>query len=704
MKNNQPDLVHAARISMFGLIAIFYVGAGYSFGVASSDLYSDVHPKTKTDKPISTAMMCPDDEIPPLVLVKEIIVELDNFGQVSIDPMDVDNGSTDNCGIVDATLSKTVFSCADLGENALTYIVYDAAGNSSAEEAIVQVVDKVAPVVNITDMTVSLDESGWVVLDAAILGASSTDNCGNLSFQLSQTQFDCVNVGIELVVLTVVDGSGNENSKEFELTIVDDLAPSVEFIPDVVLYLGQNGLAFPGYDNMVLSSNENCGIETYSFDVLSFNCNDIGMRTMEFSMTDINGNISITPASVSVIDTIKPKFNMNQIEITLNAEGNAFLSVDDLIPFATDNCGISGISVQNEVYTCEQVGPNQTEIIITDNNDNFFQKSISVIVVDPFDPIVSVENIVVELDENGEAFLTLDALTHSVSDNCAVSDVSLSQSVFTCADIPGAEAFLIVTDTYGNEVSEMFTVTVMDKIAPEINCASNIFRCEGPMQIGNPVIATDNCGFALSQTTGPVSGTYLNPGNYDIMYVATDASGNEALCRISLNVFGIPNVDLGEDMQAGIGSTVTLVAGSGSAYNYLWSTGETTPSIDVLVTEDITISVQVGIGTDCGDEDEIFIEALNTVDTQNKYGENLMRCYPNPSSGVVNISFTPEVNHTNSVLTLMDVNGRLIKVQNINQLVNDRVLEMDLSDIPNGVYVLGFKSDQAVTSAKIVKQ
>lgn len=703
MKNNQRDLKHAARITMFGLIAIFCSAAGYSFGTGSSDLCPDANFE-KTDKHIFVEMVCPDDDIPPIVFVKEIIVELDIFGEASIDPADVDNGSTDNCGIVDATLSKTVFSCVDLGENALTYIVYDAAGNSSAEEAIVQIVDKIAPEVNVTDMTVSLDETGWVFLDAAELGASSTDNCGNLSFQLSQSQFDCVNVGTESVILTVIDGSGNEGLKEFELTIVDDLAPSVEFIPDVVLYLGNNGLAFPGYDNMILNSHENCGIETYSFDISSFNCNDVGSSTVEFSMTDINGNTSITPASVLVMDTIKPKLNMTEIEILLDAEGNALLTEDDLMLFATDNCGISGIAVQNEAYTCDQVGPNQTEVIVTDYNDNFYQKSITVTVVDPFGPVVSVEDITIELDENGEAFLALNALTHTVSDNCAVSEVSLSQSVFTCADIPSAEAFLIVTDTYGNEVSEMFMVTVLDKLTPEINCASSVFRCEGPMQIGNQVIATDNCDFALSQTSGPISGTYLNPGNYDIIYMAADASGNEAMCRVSLNIYEIPSIDLGEDMQIGIGSTVTLVAGTSSAYNYSWSTGETTPSIEFEVTEDITVSVQVSLGDDCSDEDEIFIEALNTVGTQDMNPENLMRCFPNPSTGIVNISITPDANHTNGLLTLMDINGRFIKAQDITQPVNDRIIEMDLSDLPNGVYILGFKSDHAVTSAKIVKQ
>src|SRR5690606_2497583 len=39
------------------------------------------------------------DNTPPVAIGQNLVVELDEFGQVTIDPEDVDNGSYDNCEI-----------------------------------------------------------------------------------------------------------------------------------------------------------------------------------------------------------------------------------------------------------------------------------------------------------------------------------------------------------------------------------------------------------------------------------------------------------------------------------------------------------------------------------------------------------------------------------------------------------------------------
>jgi uncharacterized repeat protein (TIGR03803 family) len=54
-----------------------------------------------------------DNEV-PAVITKNITVELDASGQVSITPQDIDNGSNDNCGIQTISLDKTSFDCSDI--------------------------------------------------------------------------------------------------------------------------------------------------------------------------------------------------------------------------------------------------------------------------------------------------------------------------------------------------------------------------------------------------------------------------------------------------------------------------------------------------------------------------------------------------------------------------------------------------------------
>jgi len=50
----------------------------------------------------------------PIAKAKDISISLDAAGQAIISADDVNNGSTDNCGIKSMTLSKTLFTCADI--------------------------------------------------------------------------------------------------------------------------------------------------------------------------------------------------------------------------------------------------------------------------------------------------------------------------------------------------------------------------------------------------------------------------------------------------------------------------------------------------------------------------------------------------------------------------------------------------------------
>ena len=61
------------------------------------------------------------DSIAPTVNCLPITVVLDNSGMATITPSQVNNGSTDNVGIVTTTLSKSTFYCSDLGNAAMKF-------------------------------------------------------------------------------------------------------------------------------------------------------------------------------------------------------------------------------------------------------------------------------------------------------------------------------------------------------------------------------------------------------------------------------------------------------------------------------------------------------------------------------------------------------------------------------------------------------
>jgi hypothetical protein len=87
----------------------------------------------------ATAVVTVEDQIAPIVLTKNITVDLLG-GRVIITPSQIDNGSTDNCGIASYTLSRTDFDCSSIGNQTVTLTVTDNNGNVSSKTAVVKVV------------------------------------------------------------------------------------------------------------------------------------------------------------------------------------------------------------------------------------------------------------------------------------------------------------------------------------------------------------------------------------------------------------------------------------------------------------------------------------------------------------------------------------------------------------------------------------
>ncbi len=86
------------------------------------------------------------DNEAPIATCQNLTIDLDPVtGTVSITGEDVDNGSTDNCGIASYTLDVSSFDCSNIGDNTVTLTVTDNSGNESTCVSTVTVQDVTAP-------------------------------------------------------------------------------------------------------------------------------------------------------------------------------------------------------------------------------------------------------------------------------------------------------------------------------------------------------------------------------------------------------------------------------------------------------------------------------------------------------------------------------------------------------------------------------
>ena len=97
--------------------------------------YEDGHGNTSTQ----TQTVIVDDTTAPVCNAKNIIIQLDESGTASITGDEIDDGSTDNCGIATLVASPDTFDSNNLGQNTVTLTITDFNGNSSNCDIIVTV-------------------------------------------------------------------------------------------------------------------------------------------------------------------------------------------------------------------------------------------------------------------------------------------------------------------------------------------------------------------------------------------------------------------------------------------------------------------------------------------------------------------------------------------------------------------------------------
>ena len=164
----------------------------------------------------------------PMAVCQDVSLQLDASGMATLTALDVDGGSTDNCGISSLEVSKDTFTCADIGANTVTLTATDANGNLSTCTAEVTVIDVSAPDISCptnTTVTVAVDEAYELPDYFATGAASAIDNCTDPVTLVSQSPAvgAMLSGGLHVITLVAEDSFGNMESCEFELTIETEL-------------------------------------------------------------------------------------------------------------------------------------------------------------------------------------------------------------------------------------------------------------------------------------------------------------------------------------------------------------------------------------------------------------------------------------------------------------------------------------------------
>lgn len=257
---------------------------------------------------------------------------------------------------------------------------------------------------------------------------------------------------------------------------------------------------------------------------------------------DAAGNIDSCSFDVTVVDNTAPIALCQNISGFLDATGNITVLPADIDNGSGDNCSINTMTINgaaNVIYTCADAGAQSATLEVFDVTGNSTTCVSTVTVVDTISPIAVCQDITAYIDGSGNVTITPGGVDGGSSDNCAVANLSINQSSFTCADIGANNVTLTVTDVSANTKSCMSTVTVVDTISPVIACPGNQTvsvgaTCEFTLpDYSSMVTASDNCNGAPAITQSPAVGTVIS-ATTTIMMTADDGNGNTSTCSFDV--------------------------------------------------------------------------------------------------------------------------------------------------------------------------
>lgn len=305
-----------------------------------------------------------NDITAPTAVCQNISVFLDGAGNATITAADIDGGSTDNCAGLTLSASQTAFTCADIGPNNVTLTATDGNSNTANCVAVVTVSDTTSPTAVCQNISAFLDATGNVTIAAADIDAGSTDNCGTVTLNASQTAFTCTDIGANNVTLTVTDGSANTSNCVAVVTILDTVSPTA-VCQNINAYVDGAGNATIAAADIDAGSTDNCGTVTLSASQTAFTCADVGPNNVTLTVTDGSSNTSNCIAVVTVLDTISPTAVCQNINAFLDGTGNATITAADLDGGSTDNCGAVTLSASQTAFSCSDLVSAANDLVIT---------------------------------------------------------------------------------------------------------------------------------------------------------------------------------------------------------------------------------------------------------------------------------------------------------------------------------------------------
>ena len=377
-------------------------------------------------------------------------------------------------------------------------------------------------------LTLALDSSGSVTLGVGDLNVTSSSS-SSYSLALSDTLFECDNLGTNNAVLTAIDTMGNVAYDTVDITVIDNMPPW-NTSSEVSLYLDSAGSVYFDSAAVYQTFNDNCDV-TINFTPRGFTCNDVGAYLSAVSSSDASGGSAAKNIIINVKDSLSPWLSLFTDTVELNASGQGSLDTAAVIDYIRDNCGIQTIVFSDLDFSTANLGLNVISVAIRDQNNNEAVALTDIWVIDVIPPNVKAKDLVLPLNASGLADITVSQVDDGSTDNNGFDTLYIDASGYDCSDLGDHWVVLTGVDKSGNSDTAWSKVTVVDNMKPEVDVINITVYLDS---LGHAALSfqevdngsTDNCGIDTTYLSKETFGCGDVGTSSNIAY-ATDSSGNK---------------------------------------------------------------------------------------------------------------------------------------------------------------------------------
>ena len=263
-------------------------------------------------------------------------------------------------------------------------------------------------------------------------------------------------LGETIVTWTATDVIGNVSTLSQSIVLIDSTVPRIAFSDDLIIEassLDQNQIELiipETSDDVEITSITNDAPEVFP----------LGETIVTWTATDSSGNSSSQSYTITFVDSVIPEISISDqtFEATISGGTNISLEIPEIID-------IQNTELTNDAPEVFPLGETIVTWTATDSSGNSASATQTITVVDTTSPVlIAPENFTMEAEstlteiENLGEFIAEDISGITTITNDAPKVFPLGETIVTWT----------ATDDYGNAISNIQTVTVLDTISPVI--------------------------------------------------------------------------------------------------------------------------------------------------------------------------------------------------------------------------------------------